>query len=282
MDKKTLVDLVVEICKSTPGNIMTSDIAISENEVGLVLYESPIVGFASANDLLFDICKEINVVGPWFMSPEEWLPDARTVISLFFPLTEVVRSSNRNRTDTPSNEWLHGRIEGQKYINACMMHIRNTFVALGNEACVPFIDDRFRSIKPETSGTKYDELIDDKIYSSNWSERHAAYAAGLGTFGLSKCLITEKGAAGRFASIIVNAAFEPDHRSYTGIYEYCTNCGQCARNCPARAIDPEKGKNKDICSDYMNKIKPQINPRHGCGLCYVDVPCEACNPKNRL
>ena len=32
-------------------------------------------------------------------------------------------------------------------------------------------------------------------YISTWSERHAMYAAGLGTFGLSKGLITKKGMA---------------------------------------------------------------------------------------
>jgi epoxyqueuosine reductase len=39
-------------------------------------------------------------------------------------------------------------------------------------------------------------------YASSWSERHAAYAAGLGTFGLCDGLITARGKAVRFGSII--------------------------------------------------------------------------------
>ena len=37
---------------------------------------------------------------------------------------------------------------------------------------------------------------------SNWSERHAAYAAGLGTFGLCDGLITPVGKAMRTGSVV--------------------------------------------------------------------------------
>ena len=45
----------------------------------------------------------------------------------------------------------------------------------------------------------------DKVgdYASNWSERHVAYVCGLGTFGCQG-LITSKGLAGRFGSIITD------------------------------------------------------------------------------
>lgn len=38
--------------------------------------------------------------------------------------------------------------------------------------------------------------------SSNWSERHAAYVAGLGTFSLNDALITVNGIAHRVGSIL--------------------------------------------------------------------------------
>ena len=38
---------------------------------------------------------------------------------------------------------------------------------------------------------------DGKGYFSNWSERHIAYAAGLGTFSLSDGFIIERGIAHR-------------------------------------------------------------------------------------
>lgn len=274
MKKNTFARLVEEVCKNTPGNIINKDIAITKDEEGITLFEPPLVGFADARDPLFETYKGIDVVGPWFMTPKEWMPSSETVISLFFPFTEAVRASNLNRAGTPSNAWLHGRVEGQQYINACMKSLRDALISAGYDACVPFTDSRFKAIRGGAAETKYDDLIDDKTYSSNWSERHAAYAAGLGTFGLSKCLITEKGTAGRFASILVSAHFKPDVRKYTGMYDYCLNCGKCASNCPIGAIDPERGKRKDVCSDYMKRIKPLTYPRHGCGLCYVGVPCE--------
>ena len=65
----------------------------------------------------------------------------------------------------------------------------------------------------------------------------------LGTFGLSRGLITKRGMAGRITSIIINAEFEPDERPYTGIYDFCIRCGACALKCPVKAISMEYGKN---------------------------------------
>jgi epoxyqueuosine reductase QueG len=42
------------------------------------------------------------------------------------------------------------------------------------------------------------------VFSSNWSERHAAYTAGLGTFGLCDGLITPLGKAMRVGEGVRN------------------------------------------------------------------------------
>jgi hypothetical protein len=49
--------------------------------------------------------------------------------------------------------------------------------------------------------------------TSNWSERHSAYIAGLGTFCLSYSLISEKGCAGRYGTVVTDLDLEPspDH-----------------------------------------------------------------------
>ena len=78
-------------------------------------------------------------------------------------------------------------------------------------------------------------------YASNWSERHVAYVCGLGTFGLSKGLITERGMAGRFGSIVTDAELAPTPRKYSDPFEYCTKCGACQFRCPAKAIDKSRG-----------------------------------------
>jgi epoxyqueuosine reductase QueG len=102
---------------------------------------------------------------------------------------------------------------------------------------------------------------------------------GLGTFGLSKGLITRKGIAGRFGSIITELYLSPDKRGYENIYEYCSMCGRCVKNCPVNAITIENGKNHIICSDFLDKTREKYSPRYGCGKCQINVPCEFIIPK---
>ncbi len=83
----------------------------------IVLFDEPLIGFADAEDALFESYRQPEIIGTNFMSPKEWLPAAGTVVSFFLPFTEAVRRSNRaDRTD-PSPEWLYGRIEGQAFIS---------------------------------------------------------------------------------------------------------------------------------------------------------------------
>ena len=85
--------------------------------------------------------------------------------------------------------------------------------------------------------------------TSLWSERHAAYVCGLRTFGLSKGLITKKGIAGRFTSLITDLPLLADERAYTDVYEYCTRCGACAvpGESSVRSGYPEKEVRKKHC-----------------------------------
>ena len=111
--------------------------------------------------------------------------------------------------------------------------------------------------------------------ASNWSERHIAYASGLGTFCLTRGLISAKGVAGRYASIIVSEAYEAYERPYTGVYDWCIMCGACISRCPAGAISLDGGKNQSKCKEWMDLMKIRYSPRYGCGKCQVGVPCES-------
>ena len=84
------------------GNRIPSDIAIDPAAAGMRLYDAPILGFAAANDPLFDELKKPEAVGPHFLVPREWMPEAETVISLFFPTSPQVRKSNRADMSWPS------------------------------------------------------------------------------------------------------------------------------------------------------------------------------------
>lgn len=67
----------------------------------LTIYEEPLIGFASAEDKLWSRYKEPEAIGPIFWGPKEWLPEAQTVVSFFFPFTETVRRSNLESSSDP-------------------------------------------------------------------------------------------------------------------------------------------------------------------------------------
>lgn len=233
---------------------------------GMRIYDAPLVGFAAADDKLFEEFCSPGIVGPGFMLPREWLPGARTVISFFLPFTKEVRDSNR-LPGLPSEEWVTARIDGEAFNNEVRAFLAGFLSDMGAGAAAPCIDPRFRVVKRV----------------SNWSERHVAYAAGLGTFGLHRALITEKGSAGRIGSVITTLELEPTKRPYDRYDAYCLfltegKCGACIRRCPPQAIS-ESGKDHAVCSDYIDReILTRWTPRYGCAKCNIRVPCEASIP----
>ncbi|MDX9871455.1 MAG: 4Fe-4S binding protein [Clostridia bacterium] len=227
---------------------------------GLRLFDKPIIKVADAADPLFDKLKSPAVIGEHYLLPAEWLPEARSVLSILLPFTEEVRKSNYTGTH-PSIEWLYGRIEGQCLVLETSRYLRDEIMKAGVKAVVPAADPRFVLINR----------------CSNWSERHAAFIAGQGTFGLNKSLISSRGTAARYGSVITSLNLEPDLRDYQDIYEYCTLCGSCIPRCPSGAITKE-GKNIPPCADYLDEMGKIYHPRYACGKCQTSVPCEYSRP----
>lgn len=269
MDKEKLISAGGNFVDSAPENVIGESAAIEPGVVGLRIFERPIFGFADAHDPLFEGLRAPEAVGSGFMPPDEWLCGAASVFSFFLPFTEEVKKSNVAEHSEISPEWLHGRIEGQKLILLMSQYLTELLRAEGFEAVSPAADGRFKTFRNR----------EGLVFSSCWSERHVAYISGLGTFGLSKGLITEKGVAGRFGSIITTARFEPTKRTYTGLYDNCTNCGACAKRCPVGAIDPKTGKDHVKCSEFLNTTKEKYAPRYGCGKCQTAVPCQSRIPQ---
>lgn len=279
MEKEQIVAKINELFATLPRNVLTQQDAIPAQYVGTVLFDAPLVGFGAADDALFDEYKKGGVIGPWHMSPNEWLGGAQSVISLFFPISEQVRASNRSMKTQASAQWTYARIEGQRYITQFTKALEAWLAENGVRVCVPANDPRFAGVRFGKGIDGYE--MDETIFGSRWSERHAAYVCGLGTFGLSKGLITKKGIAGRFASVIVDLQLPADKRAYTDIYEYCTRCGACAARCHVNAIDLEHGKDHMICGKEQDRSSVIHAPRYGCGLCQVGVPCETGIPKRK-
>jgi epoxyqueuosine reductase len=274
MNKSALREMAVEFINQSQGNVILERSAISSDMVGLRLFAEPIVGFASAGDPLFSRMQDMGVVGPHFALPDYWVPGPRRLYlsSCLFP-SLCDQEMQQRQSGPPQN----GYTAGSK--DRCSLTLwRNTLCdrlnAAGYTSLAPSLDDRFFS----RGKTSIDEV---PFFTSSWSERHVAFVCGLGTFGLSKGLITERGVAGRFGSIVTTLDLEPDSRAYSEPYEYCSFCGDCITNCPVEAITLERGKDHLICSDFLDVVKKRFSPRYGCGKCQVGVACETGIPKRQ-
>jgi len=265
MTRDEIIAIAERFVEESPGNYVCGKAAIKEDYTGMKIFDSPIFAFGAADDEIYTKYKSSDIIGNHFRAPEEWFPGAKTVISFFLPFTERIRRANTANRDWPAEEWLHGRFEGQAFLKEFAAYMHKILSDKGHKSLIPSFDAGFKS------GS------DTSRFSSNWSERHIAYACGLGTFGLSKGLITEKGICGRFGSILTELDLPKDARPYKEAYDYCTMCGLCIVNCPANAIR-EDGKDDLLCSAFLDKVLNKHKPRYGCGKCQVGVPCESAIP----
>ncbi|GHV27239.1 (Fe-S)-binding protein [Synergistales bacterium] len=256
------------------GNYVPEEIAVSPECASLKMYDAPLIGVGSRGDEMWGKLREEGIIGPHFILPNEWLPEAVSVISIFFPFTERVSKSCADTPTWPSPEWLHSRIEGQEFIFAVTLALADELSRNGYPSLVPPKDARFKSARHPGSNPDMPGLS----YTSAWSERHAAYVCGLGAFGLSKGLITKRGVAGRFGSVITSLELPPTAREYSGVYDYCVMCGACVRACPAQAITIEGGKDHSICAPFVDETKKKFKPRYGCGKCQAGMPCQSRAP----
>jgi epoxyqueuosine reductase QueG len=274
--KKALKDLAGTFADTSSKNHIAEKDAFDASYVGMRIFERPILSIGSAADKWFEWMKEKGVIGDHFCAPNDWLPGAKSVISVFSPFTERVRKSNTLSPDYPSREWLHGRIEGQLYIEALNAQIRDYIIINGARALSPMLDTRFAFNISEKDGDR----PDIPAFNSNWSERHVAFICGLGTFGWHTCLITRSGTAGRLCSIITDAPLPPDGKNYKDRFDYCVKCGACQRRCPAQSI-AEGGKDISKCEAYLSTLRNYAAPRYGCGKCQTAVPCETRVPRRK-
>ena len=210
------------------------------------------------------------------------MPARLSVISWILPAMEETRKSNRAETRVPSRLWSHTRWYGEKFNDAMRRHVVKLLTGMGYLAAAPMLQPYFK--------IEY-ENINEKGYYSNWSERHIAYAAGLGTFSLSDGFITERGIAHRCGSVVTNLALPANPRIAKNPYSNClfyadSSCTACITRCPAGAIT-EKGHDKAKCREYQHSEFHHLLEEYsvevvGCGLCQTKIPCESHNPTKEL
>lgn len=249
-------------------------------------FDLPLIGFGSGADPLLDFYRQD--IGPFYRLPDEWLAakyhrdfsrEEITLISWALPQTAQTRQENEAQTDRPALPWSLNRTYGEEFQREILAKGMEAWLdSLGIPAVAPMASPDFRWEQSEKYGL-----------ASNWSERHTAFLCGLGTFGLCDGLITARGKAMRFGSVIAAVRIAPDQRPYTRYNEYCLadeGCTACIDRCPAHAITAEGGHNKTLCRQFQQE---QVFPwcrehygfegTYGCGLCQTCTPCEYGIPK---
>ncbi|MDR3305052.1 MAG: 4Fe-4S binding protein [Clostridiales Family XIII bacterium] len=270
MDKDTVYHFLKGFLDNDVSNHISAEAARKPEYAGIRFFNDPIVGYAAAEDDYIQSLVRNKEANLDLTQPAEWLPGAKTVISYFLPFTEEIKAENR-KGGRPSDIWQQARVNGQECLIKLSQAIAAELEKNGFGAVNPMSDPRM------TIFMKFDEHP-KSLYTSNWSERHIAYAAGLGTFSLSKGVITEKGMAGRFGSVVTSLPLPLTPRAYKTLTEYCTECGACIQRCPGRAISFEKGKDHKLCNEYLLAVSTPDGAFYGCGKCQCAVPCESAVP----
>jgi epoxyqueuosine reductase len=276
---------IQDFVKESPANRLPS----FDNEP---IFDEPLVGFADGDDPLFQQYKKI--IDEFHFTPREaYEAHLRqkgisagsiallSVISFILPISKATRLSLRRESEVPSLRWNHTRFQGQDFINELSRHIVSLIEGRGFHAVAPEIEKSFAFKNIE------------KGLISNWSQRHVAYAAGLGTFSLNDGFITPRGMAMRCGSVVTDMELPVSSRPYKSyrdncLFYRCGSCGRCIQRCPAGALS-ENGHDKNKCREYVfntTKLKLKqsghfegfIGPYAACGLCQTRVPCESMIP----
>ena len=251
---------------------------------GSPIFDTPLVGVADGADPLF--LQYQQIIGPFHLTPLELLQHAAAegltavhndlaclrVICWVLPINSATREGNRREVTGPSERWQHTKAYGEEFNDALRNHLVAWFSDQGYLVAAPLLSAIYRT------------RIKSLNLTSPWSERHALYAAGLGTFSLSDGFITPKGVAMRCGSVITNLPLPVTPRRYTTHTANCLHfsegiCGECIARCPAGAISAV-GHDKAKCFHYLDVDLGPLRARYNvattaCGLCQTGVPCEA-------
>jgi epoxyqueuosine reductase QueG len=211
--------------------------------------DADIVGFASV-----ERWDDFDEVPPAFR-PRAIFPPARTVIvfgmSMPLPVVETTPSALHKEIYNTTNRQLDNLV----------MELTRHLNRMGH-ASFPFTRDTYTSMRA---------LKEANIAA--FGHAPAAKYAGLGTIGVSHCLLTpEFGPRVRFASVFTAADIPADALQPK---ELCIKCGLCASLCPKSAI---KDREDQVIGDYDKKaclemheelVARRANP---CGICTKVCP----------
>lgn len=225
-------------------------------------FRDPIVGFAQAKDPAYEELK--NIVGGWHKLPQDFLPGARSVITYFVPFSKDLAKSLTRTNDPTSLDW------GRSY------NIFNSYCLEVNDKVLDLLKDKGY----EGHSILMSETYDIPNHKSSWSHKNSAAITGIGDFMANRIFMTEKGCAGRLATIITSADLPPteDRVKSKCILFRGGRCGVCFNVCPARALKADSF-DKDACQavtfkneEFLRLQDPSLEGATVCGKCVSMCP----------
>lgn len=252
------------------------------------MYDDMLLGFQKAEHSIFNKIPEII---PEHLNPSDFLPEFATynsagkielsVISFAFIFNKKTVEENSSAIGYPSFSWYKSTDMFLEFTSIFREFVKGYFNSKG-----------FRYVFPNTIKEKYRIIWKNGIKYSTWSERHIAYACGLGSFGLHGSLITNKGCTHRLMSMIIDQEFKrydvPDQPwNKNCLSANNIQCGECIKKCPVNSISTSSRSIKDCLNHESIENKEAAKRFFGkeieaCGLCMSGVPCSTNNPMRSI
>ena len=217
----------------------------------------PLVGFAPVERWQNPPRELPNRLSPWIPEefwPQSIYPEAKTVIVIGLPVSLPI-------VETAPSIYYH---ELYKTVNSM----------LDSKACELanfLVEKGYGAIYLPRDAYGYIKILIEKPFAF-FSHKHAAYLAGLGSFGHNNILLTPQyGPRVRFTSIFTTAEIEPYPIKTKDL---CIHCLLCMKNCPAGAI-PKTGDfpppvDKKLCAVRSAELRDEY--RSPCGICIRVCP----------
>lgn len=190
--------------------------------------------------------------------PQSIYPEAQTVVVIGLPVQLPI-------VETAPSIYYHELYETVNILLDAKAYEISNFLTMKGYPSIFLPRDGYGDI---------DVLLEKPL--SFFSHKHAAFLAGLGSFGLNNVLLTpEWGPRVRFTSIFTTLKLEGNTLHGEDL---CTLCLSCAQNCPVNAIKTDYGAetdfppmiNKMTCANRSKKLRKEY--RSPCGICIKVCP----------
>ncbi|MDL2261074.1 4Fe-4S dicluster domain-containing protein [Methanimicrococcus sp. OttesenSCG-928-J09] len=202
--------------------------------------EIPVFGFADAAS--WENENDFSVPSEFF--PTSLFPETKTVIVIGVPVLLPIIETTPSVYYNEHYKTLNAHLDAEALKLSFFLNAQNLFA-------VPISRDGYAGMETIL-----------KNPTAAFSHKHAAYHAGLGTFGRTNTLLTpDYGPRIRFTSIFTSASADElgvpeevlEKRQKIKKENICINCTACARFCPAGAIS--SNKSESYPAEKMDKMK---------------------------